>query len=142
MSIRALFRRISSDVKITVFCGLVLGAMFSAIALVTFLVRGNAPFQHLQVSVLRSVATYLIAGTVAGLLVGLLLPLARWLPGAALVAFVGAFALWFFVGWSVSAQEPLIETVKASAVLGAAFGLPIGVGFWFQARRDRRMGKW
>ena len=142
MSTRAVLRRISSDVKITVFCGLVLGAMFSTIAVVIFIVRGNAPFEHLQVSLLRSVTTYLIAGATAGLLVGLLLPLTRWLPGAALVAFIAAFVVWFLMGRSISAEEPLVETVKTSAVLGAAFGLPIGVGFWFQARRDKRMGKW
>ena len=142
MSIRSALRRISSDVKITVFCGLVLGAMFSSIALVTFIVRGNAPFAHLQVSLFRSVATYMIAGAAAGLLIGLLLPLTRWLPGAALVAFIAAFVVWFLMGRSISAQEPLIETAKAAAVLGATFGLPIGVGFWFQARRDKRMGKW
>ena len=135
-------RRISSDVKITVFVGFVFGAVLSAIALAIFLIRGNAPFEHLHISVLRSITTYLIAGAFAGLLVGLLLPLTRWLPGAALVAFIVAFAVWFLVGRSISAGEPLMETVKTSAVLGAAFGLPIGVGFWFQAWRDKRMGKW
>jgi hypothetical protein len=62
--------------------------------------------------------------------------------GAALVAFLAAFAIWFVLGWSTNPDDPLLETVKTSLVLGAAFGLPMGIGFWYQGRRYNRTGKW
>jgi hypothetical protein len=62
--------------------------------------------------------------------------------GAALVAFVAVFAIWFVLGWSINTDDPLLETVKTSLALGAAFGLPMGIGFWYQGRRYNRTGKW
>jgi hypothetical protein len=135
-------RQIVKDVKLTVALGLIMGAVYSACALFIFLVRGNAPFEHLHVSLLGSIAMYLLAGLLAGLVFGLLLPLTRWVVGAALVSFIAAFVVWFVIGRSISDGERLIDTVKMSAVLGAAFGLPIGVGFWYQGRRYERTGKW
>lgn len=85
---------------------------------------------------------YLVAGALAGLILGLLLPLTRWVLGAALVSFIVAFIVWFIVGYWISPGDPIIETVKMSAVLGAAFGLPMGIGFWYQGRRYQRTGKW
>jgi hypothetical protein len=64
------------------------------------------------------------------------------MPGAALVAFLAAFVVWFVVGWSISPREPLLAIAHMSAVLGAGFGLPIGVGFWIQDRLHKRTGKW
>ena len=122
--------------------GVSLGVFFCLIALASFVFRGNAPFDANYVSVARVLGTYLMAGALGGLVVGLTLPLTRWMPGAALVAFLAAFAVWFFVGRSISPQEPLQATLKMSAVLGAAFGLPIGIGFWYQERRFQRTGKW
>lgn len=122
--------------------GVSVGVFFCLIALGVFLFRGNRPFDANHVSVARVLGIYLMAGALGGLVVGLTLPLTRWMPGAALVAFLAAFVVWFFVGWSISPQEPLLTTLKMSAVLGAAFGLPIGVGFWYQERRFQRTGKW
>ena len=116
--------------------------MFCLVALVIFLLRGFQPFDSNHVSVMRTLATYLAAGALGGLVVGFTLPLTRWMPGAALVAFLAAFVVWFVVGWSISPEEPLLATARASAVLGAAFGLPIGVGFWYQNRLYKRTGKW
>jgi hypothetical protein len=125
-----------------VFLGVSMGVFFCLIALAIFLFRGNAPFDANHVSVTRVLGIYLVAGALGGLVVGLTLPLTRWMPGAALVAFLAAFVVWFFVGRSISPQEPFQATLKMSAVLGAAFGLPIGIGFWYQERRFQRTGKW
>jgi hypothetical protein len=135
-------RRIISDCTICVVLGVSVGVMFCLVALLIFLFRGHQPLDSNHVSVLRTVATYLLAGALGGLVVGLTLPLTRWMPGAALVAFLAAFVVWFFVGWSLSPQEPVLAIAHTSAVLGAAFGLPIGVGFWYQDRRYKRTGKW
>jgi hypothetical protein len=116
--------------------------MYSAWVLLVFLVRGNAPFEHHRVSLLGSIGMYFVAGTLAGLVLGVLLPLTRWVLGAAVVSFIVAFVVWFVIGRSISDGEPLIATVKTSAVLGAAFGLPMGVGFWYQDRIYERTGKW
>ena len=82
------------------------------------------------------------AGGLAGLLIGLVLPLTRWMLGAALLAFVVAFVIWFVIGWSTSPDDPMLDILKSSALLGAAFGLPMGIGFWYQARHYDRSGKW
>jgi hypothetical protein len=143
MSDRALpfARRIVRDTKFTVVAGLLFGAMLSAVALLVLVFKGDSPFDHLQISPLRAITTYLLAGGLAGLLIGLMIPLTRWMLGAALVAFVAAFAIWFAIGWSTNPDDPL-KTVKTSLVLAAAFGLPMGIGFWYQGRRYNRTGKW
>lgn len=134
--------RIVADCTICVVAGVSVGVMFCLIALLIFLFRGHRPFDSNHASVIRTLATYLLAGALGGLVVGLTLRLTRWMLGAALVAFLAAFVVWFVVGWSISPQEPLLSIAHASAVLGAAFGLPIGVGLWFQDRRYKRTGKW
>lgn len=135
-------RRIIRDTTLCVVLGVSMGVFFCLIALVIFLFRGHRPFDANHVSLLRTLATYLVAGALGGLVVGLTLPLTRWVLGAALVAFVAAFVVWFLVGWSISPQEPFVAIAHTSAVLGAAFGLPIGIGFWYQNRRYERTGKW
>jgi hypothetical protein len=134
--------RVLADCAICVIAGVSIGVMFCLIALLIFLFRGLQPFDSNHVSVTRTLATYLVAGALGGLVVGLTLPLTRWMPGAALVAFLAAFVVWFAVGWSISPQEPLLSIAHTSAVLGAAFGLPMGVGFWYQNRLNKRTGKW
>jgi hypothetical protein len=141
-AIRAFIHRSVRDTALTVVAGVSVGVMFCLVALLIFLFRGFQPFDSNHVSVIRTLTTYLVAGALGGLVVGLTLPLTRWMPGAALVAFLAAFVVWFAVGRSISPQEPLLATAHASAVLGAAFGLPIGVGFWYQNRLDKRTGKW
>jgi len=135
-------RRILRDIALGVVMGVSMGVFFCLIALGIFLFRGNRPFDANHVSVARTLSIYLMAGALGGLVVGLTLPLTRWMPGAALVAFLATFVVWFCVGWSLSPQEPLISILHTSAVLGAAFGLPIGVGFWIQNRLYQRTGKW
>lgn len=135
-------RRIIRDTTLCIAGGVSVGVFFCLIALVIFLFAGHRPFDSNRVSVARTLGIYLMAGALGGLIVGLTLPLTRWMPGAALVAFLTAFVVWFFIGRSMYPQEPLVATLKTSAVLGAAFGFPMGVGFWYQERRFQRTGKW
>jgi riboflavin transporter FmnP len=139
---QAFVRQLLRDTKLTVVAGLLFGGMLSAVALLVFVFKGSWPFQHLEISPLRAIITYLLVGGLAGLLIGLVLPLTRWMLGAAVVAFVATFAIWFVVGRWTNPGDPLLETVKTSLVLGAAFGLPMGVGFWYQGRRYHRTGTW
>jgi hypothetical protein len=141
-AIRTFVRKVIRDTTIGVVMGVSMGVFFCLIGLVILLVRGHRPFDSNQVSVARLFITYLVAGALGGLLFGLALPLTKWMPGAALVAFFTAFVVWFCVGWSISPEKPLLSIVHTSAVLGAAFGLPIGVGFWIQYHLDKRAGKW
>ena len=133
------------DTKLTVAAGVALGIMFCLLALLIGLIDllvGHNPFAANHVSVGTLLGAYLLAGALGGLVVGVALPLTRWMLGAALLAFVVMFIVWFVVGLSMSDHGSLREIVHTSAVLGAAFGLPIGVGFWIQARIDKRAGKW
>ncbi|HVS59781.1 MAG TPA: hypothetical protein VHE82_03695 [Gemmatimonadaceae bacterium] len=134
--------RIVSDVKLGVVCGLLLAAFFCVIALLVYLFKGPQPFAENQTSLVVVLASYLMAGGLGGLVVGLILRLAKWMFGAALVGFVATYIVWFLVGWSIKPQEPLVEILKSSVVLAAAFGLPIGIGLWYQVRRYQRTGKW
>ena len=137
-------RRMIRDTKLTVAAGVALGIMFCLLALLigaVGLLTGHNPFQANHVSVWTLLGAYLLAGALGGLIVGVALPLTRWMLGAALLAFVVAFIVWFVVGLSASDHGSLREIVHASAVLGAAFGLPIGIGFWIQDRIDKRTGK-
>jgi mannose/fructose/N-acetylgalactosamine-specific phosphotransferase system component IIC len=135
-------RRTIRDTTLCVVLGVSLGAFFCLVALGIFLFGGTRAFEANHVSVISVLGIYLLAGSLGGLVVGLALPLTKWMLGAALVAFVAAFVVWFCVGWSISSQKPLLSIVHTSAVLGAAFGLPIGVGFWIQDRLDKRAGRW
>jgi hypothetical protein len=130
-----------NNVRLATIIGLFLGATYCVIALLIFAMKGNQPFDRNSTTLFRTLGTYLIAFTSVGFIVGITLPLAKWMPGAALVGFLGAFCLWFIVGLAVS-REPLLTIIKSAGVLGAAFGLPIGIGFWFQDRRFRKTGKW
>ena len=135
-------RRIIRDSKLFVVLGVSMGVLFCLVALLILLFRGHQPFDANHVSVGRLLGAYLVAGALGGLIVGLMVPLTRWMPGAALMAFIVMFVVWFVVGLSMSPQGPLRGIIRTSAVLGAAFGLPIGVGFWIQNRLYKRTGKW
>jgi hypothetical protein len=142
-------RRMAGDITLCVVAGVALGVLFSVVALVRVLVafaielaRGHTPFASAEMSLAWKLpAIYLAAGVLGGLVVGLTLPLTRWMLGAALTAFLAAFVVWFTVGWSIGPDEGLPAIAHTSAVLGAAFGLPVGIGFWFQDRHDRT-GRW
>jgi hypothetical protein len=43
---------------------------------------------------------------------------------------------------SINSEESLVALAHTSAMLGAAFGLPMGVGFWYRNRLFKRTGKW
>lgn len=134
--------RVASDVKLGLVAGLLLAAFFCLIALLLYLLTGHQAYAKNQTPLVVVLSIYLMAGGLGGVVVGLILRLTKWMVGAALVAFVAASIVWFLVGWSINPEEPLVELLKSSVVLAAAFGLPIGVGFWYEARRYQRTGKW
>jgi hypothetical protein len=140
--ISAFVRRFIRDSKLFIALGLSMGVLFCVVALVILFFRGHRPFDANHVSVMKLLGAYLLSGALGGLVVALTLPLARWMLGAALMAFLVMFLVWFVVGLSISEQKPILAIVRTSVVLAAAFGLPLGVGFWFQERRFQRTGKW
>jgi len=141
-AIRAFIHRSVRDTALIVVAGVSVGVMFCLVALLILLFRGFRPFDTNHVSVIRTLATYLVAGALGGLVVGLTLPLTRWMPGAALVGYLAAFVVWYLMGWSINSEQSLVALAHTSAVLGAAFGLPMGIGLWYQNRRYKRTGKW
>ena len=107
-----------------------------------FLIRGAQGFERYDTTLFTVVVGYFAAGIFGGLVFGLGLPAARWLPGAAILGFLTASVLWLTIGRTVDPGATLVETLKSSLLLGAAFGIPIGVGMWIQVRRYRRTGRW
>jgi hypothetical protein len=137
-----LIRKIAADVKLCVAAGLLIAAFLCLIGILVFVFKGPQFFEDNQTSLTKVLFVYLAAGVLGGLIIGLSLRLTKWMLGAALIGFVTALIVWFLVGWSISPREPIQEILKSSAVLGAAFGLPVSIGLWYQVRRFRRTGRW
>jgi hypothetical protein len=70
--------------------GLFMGCFFTAVVLVIRVVPGNRPFERTGVTIASTIAVYLIGGMLAGAIIGLLRPLARYALGAMLVSIPAA----------------------------------------------------
>lgn len=119
-----------------------LGGFFCVFALFSLLTQRGRIFEDYGITPFRLMSAYLLAGGIGGLVVGLATPLTKWLLGAGAIGFVGASILWFLVGWSANPAEPMITILKTSLILGAAVGVPLGAGMWYQVRSYRKSGKW
>ncbi len=135
-------RQYFDDVKLGIVAGLLLGAVFCVFPLVGFLFKGSQLFDTYPTSLPMVLSVYLLTGGTAGLVVGIALPLAKSIVGAAGVGFLSAGLLWFLIGWSMNPTGQVVAILKPSVVLGAVFGVPLGAGVWYQVRRHGQTGKW
>lgn len=94
-----------------------------------WLLRGDAPFQRLGVTLPAVVAAYFVGLSAAGATIGLIWPLRRSRPGAGLVAAVGAFLVYTAVGvamfgafttWGIAQWGTSVGIAAIWFLLGAA----------------------
>ena len=111
--------RLANDLRWGVRGGVAFAVVYSIIAAVIFLMRGDAAFQSYRISLGGIVMAYIAGGCIGGATVGALRPLLRWQVGAMLVAVMGVMPLFFAInilrfGWfSVWTAG---ETVKCRSV--------------------------
>jgi ammonia channel protein AmtB len=94
------------------------GSLFSAIALVLYSVRGEELFERLGTSLPNVLLIYHAGGAVAGLVVGLLLPLTIWRWGAVIVGILGAIPVYFGAGMVMGDLDLTLDLAVAVVVGG------------------------
>jgi NO-binding membrane sensor protein with MHYT domain len=119
--------------------GLVLAIFFSGVALIIYFARGSAPFDANELTLGRAVAVYFAGFTAAGLLAGVLNPLARRKWGAVVVGVLATVPITcltqFALQGSVLPQDS--GGMAALVVLPLAFGGPMGYMAWKELVRPR-----
>lgn len=132
-------RSLGRRLKIGVVSGVGIAGVFSAWAVVQYVLQGPELFTRLGVPVGIVVLGYALMGILSGGTVGLAWPLTRWAVGSMAVGFLAAFPAWFVMFFAMS-DDPLfeiLEIVRGSLVLSLAFGPAVGFAGWYQARRYR-----
>jgi hypothetical protein len=123
-----LLNRVLSNIVTGALFGFSIGMMFSVYVSLLYVVRGSAPFERLEVSVLSVVVFYLLGGIAIGSLVGLLLPLAKSRLGAVLVGSVAGtatfvFALVSIYGFTSWSGVAALLAVTWGVLVGSSCGL-------------------
>jgi hypothetical protein len=82
----------------------------------------------LHASLKQVVFSYVAGGVVGGVLVGALLPIARWAPGAFVVGTIGTLPFFLLVNLLIASDAPwfpdqLVMALIASMLLGGLLGL-------------------
>ena len=104
--------------------GAFMASLFSLYVLVLYLLRGNAPFEKLGVSLVGVVIAYCACGLSAGALAGVLWPLTRTRLGATLVGFLSGFLVYAGVGVTMDGPPTSWEPFHwwGAAILGLIVG--------------------
>ncbi len=103
--------------------GLSFATVYSVWVLGIWLVRGNATFERLGITLLQVVAAYFISGAVGGLTVGLLMPLGQTPLGAAILGFIVAVQVFAAVAISMEGWP-----INWLLVLGPSIAIGPGAG--------------
>ena len=105
--------------------GLVMATLYSAYALVVFLLQGSNPFAKNQTTIQAVLVTYYAAGALGGSVVGALSPLARSWPGRILVGVLAACVVEFCLATAVEGPFWLWQSNvwKGLAFLSVFFGV-------------------
>lgn len=119
--------------------GLFIAAILSCYVTVLYLFRGPRPFQAQGTNVLTVVATYIVGGIAAGVIVGLFRPLGRSDWGAALLGAICGLAVFALI--RVSLDGPTHWT-RADAFTIVACAILIGAPVGYRYRRIFGGGQW
>jgi hypothetical protein len=116
-----------------------MACVYSAIAILLFLVRGPKAFVHNGVTLVSTIVVYAIGGILGGLILGLLRPLTRYLFGVLLIAipvsaplFGGILVATRGVPWEWSRK-----TWITFAICTCFFGPFFGFINWRQNRKSK-----
>jgi hypothetical protein len=119
-------------IKQCVTLGLGFACLYSLYVVGLYLIQGPEPFRRLGTTLGVVIGTYFFGGISAGVVVGVLQPVARWLPGAIGIGIVGAFFVFFGIlvaadglPWRWGSDEWTTLTV-----LPILFGTFAGYRFW------------
>lgn len=107
--------------------GLVFGCLFAGLALLVFLIGGQATFAILQTSFEKTVVGYLVGGVCGGVITGLLRPLTSSKPGAGFVGFLSLIPFAILVIWARGHTGPWQPSDIVGMCLVALLGVPLGV---------------
>ena len=119
-------------IKSSVVVGLAFACLYSLYVCGLYLLDGSAPFARLGTTLGIVIGTYFFGGISAGVVVGLLKPIARWRAGAIVVGIIAAFFVFFGIlvasdglpsRWGTDQWVTLI-------VLPTLFGTFAGNRFW------------
>ena len=128
--------RLRTHILFCVGIGICFAVLLSLVAVIRVLPFAARQSDHAGSGLLEVFGLYLLMGVLGGVLVGTLLPLGRWWPGAILIGCLTGilcFALLdlVFEGSSVRAS------LSTGSVLGSAFGGPLGFYVWYLAYKEK-----
>jgi hypothetical protein len=120
--------------------GAIFGLVYATIALVILIFSGTKPFEAQGTTFVNTVIVYMVGGTAAGCVVGLLRPLANNRLGAAVIGFLAALPVGALasIGSRVSSFTLIGQSVVV-VLFGLIVGVPAGIvlqDLSVQARRD------
>jgi hypothetical protein len=123
-----MFDRIKQGVAI----GLAFACLYSLYVGGLYFLQGPAPFQRLGTSIGVVIGTYFFGGISAGIVVGVLQPLARWRLGAIVIGIIAAFFVFYGIGIAAngSPSEWRKNVWITWTVLPIVFGALAGNRFW------------
>ena len=124
--------------------GAIFGVVCACIALLQYLVRGAGFETRYQLTLPTLAVAYLGGCIVAGALVGLLLPLGKWRPGAALVGFLAILPVGAAIELSTLTGSGWTRANTFVLIVGAVgIGVPVGAiyhaMFLHNLRDDKRV---
>ena len=101
--------------------GLAVATVFSLYVLALTVMRASTRFDAYGMTTWTIILTYLGAGTVAGLAIGLLRPLTRWSIGAILTGSIGGICVYGAISFAMDGRvDPVFALVVGIPVGGAA----------------------
>ena len=108
------------------------GAGFVIWVVVLYLLRGPEPFENIGIGLVPAIIFYLAGGATAGLIVGLLWPIAKQRVGAYLVSLLTSFVLSFGMGIQLSGNPVTWDYTAwlTLPIMTLVFGLAFGNSIW------------
>jgi hypothetical protein len=122
---------VGSNIRTGVREGLIYAAMFALVALSALLVRGPQVLSTYGLTPIELLAFYLLGGTSAGAIAGLLLPLTRHPVGAIVVGFLAMLPTCFAGVLLVFPPIEWPQLIPIAPLIGAAvYGVFGGLMLW------------
>jgi MFS family permease len=117
-------------VRVAVLVGLGYAVGYSVIAAALFKLKDPSQVERMGMSLPQAIATYWAGAVLGGVLVGILLPMARWRVGAFVLGTLGTLPFFMLVSLLIAADAPwfpdqVIMALLVSMVLGGLMGLYI-----------------